>query len=151
MAIARAKRGGKKIAVMMLDLDKFKNINDRFGHEAGDILLKAVAGRLQDALRKSDTIARMGGDEFMIIVPEMEKTVDVAAVAEKVLNLFHAPFACNSFSLLSSTSIGVAIYPEDGHDGESLIRCADIAMYNVKANGGNNFCIYGPDITNHTL
>jgi len=151
MAIARAKRGGKKIAVMMLDLDKFKNINDRFGHEAGDILLKAVAGRLQDALRKSDTIARMGGDEFMIIVPEMEKTVDVAAVAEKVLNLFHAPFACNSFSLLSSTSIGVAIYPEDGHDGEALIRCADIAMYNVKANGGNNFCIYGPDITNHTL
>jgi diguanylate cyclase (GGDEF)-like protein/PAS domain S-box-containing protein len=149
MAIARAKRGGKQIAVMMLDLDKFKSINDRYGHETGDMLLKAVAERLQDTMRKSDTVARMGGDEFIAIIPEMDKTSDIAVVAEKIINLFHVPFECNGSSLPSSTSIGVAVYPEDGEHGEALIRCADIAMYNVKAHGGNNFCIYKPEIENH--
>jgi diguanylate cyclase (GGDEF)-like protein/PAS domain S-box-containing protein len=146
MAIARAQRGGKKIAVMMLDIDKFKGINDQYGHEAGDKLLKTVADRLGNALRKSDTIARMGGDEFMVIVPEMEKSADVSVVVQKILKTFSTPFDCNGFKLPSSTSIGVAMYPEDGDNGEALIRCADIAMYSVKARGGNNFCIYVPEI-----
>jgi diguanylate cyclase (GGDEF)-like protein len=146
MAMARAKRGRKKIAVMMLDLDKFKSINDKFGHEAGDKLLKSVAGRLEDALRKSDTIARMGGDEFIIIVPEMDRTGDVTVVVNKIIALFHTPFECNGIKLPSSTSIGVAMYPEDGDNGELLMRCADIAMYNAKAHGGNNFCFYSPEI-----
>jgi diguanylate cyclase (GGDEF)-like protein/PAS domain S-box-containing protein len=149
MALSRAKRGGKKIAIMMLDLDKFKSINDKFGHGAGDTLLKAVADRLRVALRKSDTVARMGGDEFIIIVPEMDKTTDVAIVAEKILALFHKAFECNGFMFASSTSIGVAIYPENGDRGEELMRCADIAMYKAKAEGGNNICIYCPEIDNH--
>ena len=146
MAIARAQRGGKKIAVMMLDIDKFKSINDQYGHETGDKLLKSVSDRLGNALRKSDTIARMGGDEFLIIVPEMEKEADVLVVVQKILTIFQSPFDCNGFALPSSTSIGVAMYPEDGDNGEALIRCADIAMYSVKAKGGNNFCIYVPEI-----
>jgi diguanylate cyclase (GGDEF)-like protein/PAS domain S-box-containing protein len=151
MAMARAKRGRKKIAVMMLDLDKFKSINDKFGHEAGDKLLKAVAGRLEDTLRKSDTIARMGGDEFIIIVPEMDKAVDVTVVVHKIIALFHKPFECNGIKLPSSTSIGVAMYPEDGDKGELLMRCADIAMYNAKAHGGNNFCFYSPEIDHNQV
>lgn len=146
MAIARAKRGEKKIAVIMLDLDKFKNINDKFGHEAGDVLLKAVADRFRNALRESDTIARMGGDEFIIIVPEMDTTADSTVVAEKILTLFHRPFECNGFTFSSATSIGVALYPENGESGEELTRCADIAMYKAKADGGNNFCLYMPEI-----
>jgi diguanylate cyclase (GGDEF)-like protein/PAS domain S-box-containing protein len=148
MAIARAQRGGKKIAVMMLDIDKFKSINDNYGHETGDKLLKTVADRLGNALRKSDTIARMGGDEFLVVVPEMEKAADVLVVAQKILTVFQTPCDCNGFKLTSSTSIGVAMYPEDGDNGEALIRCADIAMYSVKAKGGNNFCIYVPEIEN---
>ncbi len=142
IAIARSQRNGKKIAVMMLDVDKFKNINDKYGHETGDKLLKSVADRIGGVLRKSDTIARMGGDEFLIIVPEMENVKDVMAVAQKILTLFQTPFDCNGFQLRSSTSIGVAMYPEDGDNGEMLIRCADIAMYSVKAKGGNSFCVY---------
>ncbi len=151
VAIARSQRDGRKIVVMMLDVDKFKNINDEYGHETGDKLLKNVADRIGGALRKSDTIARMGGDEFLIIVPEMENAADVMAVAQKILTLFQAPFNCNGFQIRSSTSIGVAMYPEDGDNGEMLIRCADIAMYSVKAKGGNNFCIYVPEIENNQV
>ena len=146
MAMARAKRSGKKIAVMMLDLDKFKSVNDRLGHETGDKLLKTVAERLGEALRKSDTIARMGGDEFMIIVPEMDETADMTVVAKKILTLFNKPFECSGVKLSSSTSIGIAMYPEDGDSHEALMRCADIAMYKIKAEGGSNFCFYVPDI-----
>jgi diguanylate cyclase (GGDEF)-like protein len=133
---------------MMLDVDKFKNINDKYGHEMGDKLLKSVADRIGGALRKSDTIARMGGDEFIIIVPELENVKDVMAVAQKILALFQTPFDCNGFQLRCSTSIGVAIYPVDGDTSEMLIRCADIAMYSVKATGGNSFCTYVPEIEN---
>jgi diguanylate cyclase (GGDEF)-like protein/PAS domain S-box-containing protein len=146
MALARAKRGKKQIAVMMLDLDKFKGINDKYGHETGDILLKSAADRLQGILRKSDTVSRMGGDEFVIIIPEIEKTSDIDIVAEKILSVFREPFECNGFILKSSTSLGVAIYPECGDSGEALTRCADLAMYAAKVKGGNNFCIYTPDI-----
>lgn len=142
MAIARAQRGKRQIAVMMLDLDKFKVINDTLGHETGDKLLKAVAERLTVSLRKSDTVARMGGDEFMIIVPDVERLDDTGLIAEKVLALFHTPFECEGLILTSTASIGMAVYPHHGDSGESLIRCADIAMYRVKAAGGNNVCLY---------
>jgi diguanylate cyclase (GGDEF)-like protein/PAS domain S-box-containing protein len=146
MALARAQRSGKKVAVMMLDIDKFKSINDKWGHETGDKLLKSVADRIGHVLRKSDTIARMGGDEFLVIVPETERPEDVATVAQKILGVFQIPFDCNSFKQSSSTSIGVAMYPKDGDNSEVLIRCADIAMYSAKAKGGNSFCIYTPEI-----
>lgn len=145
MAIARAQRGGRQVAVMMLDLDKFKSVNDIYGHEAGDILLKSVAERIQGALRKSDTVARMGGDEFIIIIPETDNASDISVVAEKILAIFRVPFICNGYQFSIATSIGVAIYPDAGDDGETLIRYADIAMYAAKAKGGNNFCIYNPD------
>lgn len=149
MCIARAKRGGKRVAVLMLDIDRFKSVNDVFGHDAGDKLLKAVAERLNDALRKSDTIARMGGDEFIIIVPEMTKVSDATVVAEKIVEIFNSPFLCDGLSLKSSTSIGVAMHPEDGDSSEALIRCADIAMYRAKTEGGNGFFVYDPTMECH--
>lgn len=149
MAVARAQRSGKRIALMVLDIDKFKNINDTYGHETGDNLLKSVADRIKGVLRKSDTIARMGGDEFLIIIPEIENAVDVAAVAEKILTVFQTPFVCNGLTLRSSTSIGVAMYPEDGNNGEALMRCADKAMYDAKTKGGNYFCLYTPEFENN--
>jgi len=88
----------------------------------------------------------MGGDEFLVIVPETERPEDVATVAQKILGVFQIPFDCNSFKQSSSTSIGVAMYPKDGDNSEVLIRCADIAMYSAKAKGGNSFCIYTPEI-----
>jgi len=151
MAIAGAQRSGKRIALMVLDIDKFKNVNDIYGHEIGDNLLKSLADRIKGALRKSDTIARMGGDEFVIVIPEIENTADCASVAKKILTVFQKPFDCNGTEIFSSPSIGVAIYPEDGDNDETLIRCADIAMYAVKAKGGNNVCIYTPEIKNKEI
>jgi diguanylate cyclase (GGDEF)-like protein len=87
----------------------------------------------------------MGGDEFMIIVPEMDETADMTVVAKKILTLFNKPFECSGVKLSSSTSIGIAMYPEDGDSHEALMRCADIAMYKIKAEGGSNFCFYVPD------
>lgn len=142
MAISRAERFQDKIAVFMLDLDKFKDVNDTLGHTVGDHLLKAVADRLSETLRKSDTVARMGGDEFIICVPDLKEHGSPSQIAEKILENFEAPFCFNSHELSIKSSVGIAIYPEDGMDGEMLIRNADIAMYRAKHAGGNLFRPY---------
>ncbi len=142
MAISRAERFQDKIAVFMLDLDKFKDVNDTLGHTVGDHLLKAVADRLSVSLRKSDTVARMGGDEFIICVPDLKDHGNPVQVAEKILENFINSFSFNSHEISIKSSVGMAMYPDDGTDGEMLIRNADIAMYRAKHAGGNLFKSY---------
>jgi diguanylate cyclase (GGDEF)-like protein/PAS domain S-box-containing protein len=146
MAMARAQRSRTSIAIMMFDLDKFKSINDNMGHEAGDTLLKGVAQRLGGTLRKSDTVARMGGDEFLLILPDITGMETVHIVAERIMNLFREPFIINNLDVSTTASIGVALYPEDGKEVEALVRNADMAMYHAKAEGGNKYFRYTPEI-----
>ncbi|NLW34713.1 MAG: diguanylate cyclase [Syntrophorhabdus aromaticivorans] len=146
MAMAGAQRNGSSIAVMMLDLDKFKDINDNMGHEAGDILLKTVAQRLDGMLRKSGTVARMGGDEFLLILPDIKGMKAVFAVAERIMDLFRKPLIINGSDVSTTASMGVALYPEDGKEAEALVRHADMAMYHAKAEGGNRYFRYTPGI-----
>ncbi|MBN1474595.1 MAG: PAS domain S-box protein [Syntrophaceae bacterium] len=139
MAIAHAKRNKHKLAVMMLDLDRFKNINDSLGHMVGDQLLKEIGIRLTDLLRQNDTISRLGGDEFIVLLPEIVRMEDAGEVAGKIINVIQRPFICDNNHLITSTSIGIAIYPDDCHDIDSLMKNADTAMYSVKAHGRNSY------------
>ncbi len=143
MAITRAQREGKKVAVMMLDLDWFKRINDSLGHKVGDGLLQAVGSRLKDILRKTDTAARLGGDEFLLLLPEITRVEDTTKIAQKVLRTFQKPFAVGQEELNITTSMGIAVYPEHTEDAETLIRYADVAMYQVKKSGRNSYRFYG--------
>ena len=149
MAMANAQRNGKDMAVMMLDLDKFKQVNDVLGHKIGDLLLKAVAERLKKTLRKSDTVARMGGDEFMIILPEMVHEYDAGIVAEKIIEVFQWPFRLDTKELSAKTSVGVATYPKDGQDTETIIKHADIAMYYSKGRGRNKYTLYSLEMADN--
>ena len=149
MAMANAQRNGKSIAVMMLDLDKFKQVNDVLGHKMGDLLLKAVAERLKKTLRRSDTVARMGGDEFMIILPEMAHEYDAGIVAEKIIEAFQWPFRLDTKELSAKTSVGVAIYPKDGEDTETIMKHADIAMYYSKGRGRNKYTLYSSEMADN--
>ena len=139
MALAHAKRNKQKLAVMMLDLDHFKNINDTLGHLVGDRLLKEIGLRLTGLLRQNDTISRLGGDEFIILLSEIVRMEDSVEVAEKILKAIQQPFICDSHQLITSTSIGIAIYPDDCQDMDSLMKNADMAMYSVKAHGRNSY------------
>lgn len=136
-AIALAKREKHLLAILFIDLDKFKNANDTFGHEAGDGLLKEVAKRIKECLRESDVVARMGGDEFLVLMPKLEKDEDINLVAEKIRFVLNHPFIISGNSIDISASIGIAIYPKDGHDERTLTRKADSAMYNAKQKGRN--------------
>lgn len=146
LAISNGDRNARKIAVMFLDLDRFKHINDTFGHDTGDLLLKATAQRLTAILRKSDTIARMGGDEFLLVLPEMAASNCVDVVAEKILRAFSEPFTLNGHKISVTTSIGIAVYPHDGKDIETLLKMADMAMYEAKK-AGRNKCRHVTDGT----
>ncbi len=139
VAIAAAQRHGKRFGVMMLDLDQFKNINDSLGHDVGDQLLQSVGNRLRGLLRKSDTVARMGGDEFMLLLPEINQKADVEAVAKKILASFQREFVLAFREVKITTSIGIAVYPEGGREFDTLKKNADIAMYKAKEKGRNNF------------
>ena len=142
LAIAQAKRNKKKLAVMLFDLDRFKEVNDVMGHRVGDQLLKVVSKRIEDLLRKSDTIARMGGDEFLLLLPEISQIEDATKIARKIIDSFKNPFKIDHQKIHITTSIGIVIYPEDGEDSETLIKNADIAMYQVKEKGRNNYQFY---------
>ncbi len=120
------------IAVMLLDLDNFKQVNDTYGHIEGDMLLRSVAARLQDCMRKTDTVARMGGDEFTLVIENIASSQDSAIIAEKVLKALSEPFSLKDTDLQTSASIGISIYPFDGTNPESLLQYADIAMYRAK-------------------
>ena len=144
LALANAARRKKEIAVLMLDLDRFKKVNDTLGHSVGDRLLKAVAERLAGLLRRSDTIARLGGDEFMILLPEISSPSSAGRVARRVLQAFKQPFDLKDRKIQITASIGIASCPRDGEDVESLTKNADIAMYAAKEGGRNTFKLYAP-------
>ena len=140
--LLRAQRNNRKVAVLLLDLDEFKSVNDALGHPVGDQLLKTVADRLRRSVRKADTVARMGGDEFMLIVPDMTRVEDAAKVARKISWTLRKPFVLGDHRIHITGSMGIAIYPEDGTETESLMRNVDIAMYRAKGHGRNTFRHY---------
>jgi diguanylate cyclase (GGDEF)-like protein/PAS domain S-box-containing protein len=138
-AMLAAQRSGRRLAVMFLDLDRFKTINDSLGHMTGDQLLKEVAGRLCRAVRASDTVARLGGDEFVVLVPGIRSIDEASRVAEKIIEALAEPFPLEGRMLHISPSIGICVFPDDGEDVETLMRHADGAMYHAKASGRNNY------------
>ncbi len=144
MALAHVQRYRKNMALMILDVDAFKLVNDTFGHSAGDRLLQKVAKRLSAIPRKTDTVARLGGDEFVFLMPEISGREDAAKIGQKILYSFRAPFTIYRQRLYITASIGIAIYPSDGLDEETLMRHADMAMYRAKAQGRNACCLYLP-------
>jgi len=138
-AVALAERQGKQLAVMFVDLDHFKKINDSLGHDVGDKLLRSVAGRLLACVRRSDTVSRLGGDEFVILLSQVEHAEDAAYSARKILRALAAPHIIDNKSLDINVSIGVSTYPNDGQDAEGLMNRADNAMYEAKEHGRNNY------------
>ncbi len=138
-AMVSAQRNQRKLAVMFLDLDRFKTINDSLGHQTGDHLLREVAGRLCRAVRASDTVARLGGDEFVVLAPGMHDADESRRVAEKIIEALDAPFPFEGRMLHITPSIGICVYPDDGADVETLMRHADAAMYHAKASGRNTY------------
>ncbi len=148
VALPRALRENGMAALMMMDLDRFKGINDSLGHVAGDELLKEVGSRLQGVLRKSDTVARVGGDEFVLLVTDMKTRADAAVIAEKVIDSFRKPFLLNASDVVVTTSIGIAVCPDDGSDGPSLLKHADAALYRSKDEGRNSWRFYSEPSVN---
>ncbi|HZV66157.1 MAG TPA: EAL domain-containing protein, partial [Telluria sp.] len=142
LAVIQAKRKLTELAVMFIDLDRFKLVNDTLGHVKGDELLQQVSLRLKDCLRRGDTLARQGGDEFTIVLPELRDREDAKAIADKFLECLHKPFDLDGHEVHISASIGIAIYPGDGESIDELLRHADIAMYQVKALGKNGHSFY---------
>ncbi|WP_345971755.1 diguanylate cyclase domain-containing protein [Sulfurimonas diazotrophicus] len=143
-AIAHAERKGTDLALMFIDLDKFKPVNDQFGHDIGDMLLKAVANRLVDCLRQTDIAARIGGDEFVVLLSDVGGEENAVAIGEKIRHALAMPFKIVGQMINISSSIGVAIYPKDAAQEDELIKRADIAMYNAKAKGRNSVVTYEP-------
>ena len=149
--IAEAKRYERRFALLFLDLDRFKIINDTLGHDVGDELLIEVAKRLNDALRETDTVARLGGDEFVVLLPEMNDEKQLSAVAKKILNAVAKPFHLSGQELRVTVSIGISVFPLDGEDEQTLVKNADIAMYHAKEGGKNNFCFYSEELSADSL
>lgn len=144
LALTQAHRSRQRLAVMFLDLDRFKTINDSLGHTVGDKLLKAVAYRLRTSVREADTVARMGGDEYTILLSQISHEHDVIAVVEKILAAFKHPYQLDGHELRMTASIGISIFPGDGLDAEALMQNADTAMYHAKEQGRNNYQFYNP-------
>ncbi len=145
-ALSHALRNQARVVVMFIDLDRFKNINDSLGHDVGDTLLKLVASRLKTCLRRSDTIARQGGDEFVAVLTELDSADEAIFVAEKMIESLQANFSIDEYQLSITPSIGISIYPEDGETSVELLRNADLAMYRAKDSGRNNFQFYAPEM-----
>jgi diguanylate cyclase (GGDEF)-like protein/PAS domain S-box-containing protein len=150
LAEAHAFRYKHLLAVMVMDLDKFKNVNDTLGHGIGDKLLIEIGGRLTTTVRKTDTVARIGGDEFVVLLAETNGEEDAMNVAQKIIDIVKKPLVLDKHELTITTSIGIALYPDDGHDFESLVKHADFAMYRVKQQGRNNYLHYTRDMDNAT-
>ena len=144
VAIANAHRHDHQLAIMFLDLDLFKRINDSLGHGVGDQVLIETAGRISHCIREGDTVARLGGDEFTILLPEIDHLEDAAKLAERLITQVKQPFLIDDHELYVTTSIGIAVYPDDGDSVESLIKNADTAMYRAKDLGRNSFQLYTP-------
>ena len=143
-AIAMAPRHLKKVAVLFLDLDGFKHINDSLGHPIGDQLLQSIAKRIVNCVRAADTVSRQGGDEFVVLLSEVERSEDVALTARRILQTIAQPHPIGQHDLHVTTSIGLSVYPDDGRDAETLIKNADTAMYQAKENGHNSYRFFKP-------
>jgi len=150
-AIRLARRDGKQLAVLFVDLDRFKNINDTLGHEAGDLLLQEVAKRLQGCLRESDTVARLGGDEFVVLLAALHDAADAEVVAHKILAATSKSFVALGQEFRVTASVGVSTYPKDGDDEQSLMKNADIAMYQAKEDGKNHFRFYSAEMNRNSF
>jgi diguanylate cyclase (GGDEF)-like protein/PAS domain S-box-containing protein len=148
-AIAQAQRTRRQVGVMFIDLDRFKHVNDSLGHEAGDQMIIEIARRLACALRESDTVARQGGDEFVVVLPDLACPDDAALVAQKLLAQLFQPLTLCGTELFPTGSVGIAMYPRDGADCHALLKAADTAMYSSKAKGGNHFHFYTADLGMH--
>ncbi|TAK08875.1 MAG: GGDEF domain-containing protein, partial [Candidatus Manganitrophaceae bacterium] len=143
-AILRARRYPNRIAVLFLDLDGFKEINDSFGHVIGDRLLREAAERLIRSVRASDTVSRLGGDEFTIILPDLAEANKIKGIAQTIVNALAEPFNMEGYLLSVTASVGISLYPLDGDDADLLLKNADEAMYRAKKRGGNTFQFYSP-------
>ncbi|UQI28922.1 EAL domain-containing protein [Pseudomonas bijieensis] len=150
-SISEASRYHRQLAVLFLDLDRFKHINDTLGHDAGDQLLQEVAQRITACLRASDTVARLGGDEFVILLPELSEDKYVAITAQKVLSTIARPFNLQDHEFRVTASIGISVFPQDGLDEQTLKKNADIAMYQAKQQGKNNFQFYSEKLNADSL
>lgn len=146
LSIALAKRHGKKVALMYLDLDHFKHINDSLGHAAGDQVLQSVARRLQACVRTSDTVSRQGGDEFVVLLAEVEDVGGATNTAQKLIEAMTEPLLVGNHLLHITFSIGISLYPDDGKDIETVVRSADTAMYYAKKGGRNTYKVFTPDM-----
>jgi diguanylate cyclase (GGDEF)-like protein/PAS domain S-box-containing protein len=149
-ALAQAKRKKSMLAVLFLDLDHFKLINDTMGHNMGDLLLKLCSKRLQKTLREGDTIARQGGDEFLILLPDIKQEEEAASITARILAIFHKPFVLDGSEVFMTTSVGISLYPNDGRDLETLVKQADSAMYYAKEQGRKNYQFFTPELNYRT-
>ena len=143
MAMSQADRNGMKVALMMLDLDKFKEVNDTLGHHVGDKLLQAVAKKMTEILRKGDTVGRFGGDEFVFVLSDQKNDQNGLRVAKKIIDVFRNPFVLEGHSLRITSSIGISLYPDHGADIDTILKKADSAMYQAKQAGRNQYSLYG--------
>jgi diguanylate cyclase (GGDEF)-like protein len=140
--LIKAERNRTRFAVMFVDLDKFKEINDTFGHAVGDEVLKIAAARMQDCIRHADTLARLAGDEFTILLEDLNSPSDAARIAQKIIDYFADPFLVGGREMSMSCSLGIGIYPQDGTTVDDLLFSADTAMYQAKDQGRNAFRFY---------
>src|SRR5579872_5395131 len=142
LAIDSAKRRGCKVAILYIDLDRFKIINDSLGHEAGDVLLREMAARFRECLRGSDVLARLGGDEFVILIPEIQGQAQAALVARLLLSAALRPVQIYSQECRVTASIGICLHPQEGQEDQDVMRHADLAMYHAKEQGKNTYQFY---------
>ncbi|KYJ87291.1 bifunctional diguanylate cyclase/phosphodiesterase [Sulfurovum riftiae] len=150
-SIRKTERLGKSFALFFIDLDKFKHINDSLGHGIGDRVLKVVARRIEETIRKEDTLSRLSGDEFTVIMEDLNHPEDASLLAEKILTVLQKPMYIDEYTLYISGSIGISLYPQDATDADSLLKYADTAMYKAKENGRNTFQFYASEMTQHAL
>ncbi len=151
LAIGHAKRAGLMVALLLLDLDHFKHVNDAYGHSAGDVLLRETATRLRRCVREVDTVARLGGDEFVIVLTDLTQADDAETIAGKIRDALAEPIMIDRHEVFVGASIGIALYPRDGEHGEILLRNADIAMYRVKEHGRNSVHRFSPELASMAL
>ncbi|MDD2459400.1 MAG: GGDEF domain-containing protein [Eubacteriales bacterium] len=146
MASASALRSGRKFAVAIFDLDDFKYINDTYGHDVGDLLLMAAAERISRYIRLSDTVARFGGDEFVLLLTDVPDEDAVAEALKRIVELYHEPFEINALQLRATISIGAAVFPDAAIHFNDLLRLSDRAMFTVKRRGKNGWSLYQPEM-----
>ncbi len=151
LSIETARRYDRKLAVLFIDLDRFKVINDTLGHEAGDVLLREIAARLRECLRASDVVARLGGDEFVVLLQEINDPAQAAAVARNILNVVMKPVVILGQECRVTASVGVCLHPDDGQDDQSIMKNADMAMYLAKEEGKNNFQFFTSRMKPHSI